>query len=124
MKRRHFLQRLLPLGLAATSLASLVARAAAVCTHTPGWLVGRLRTFYDPVLGKACRQPVGHGLARFDAICEEDFDNSFRALVVADYAASRIVAGGVDGWLLSETETIMYRAVFLADVRQAALPKP
>jgi hypothetical protein len=115
MQRRQLLKYLLPAGVAVVGLLSSLSLqgSSALCTRlTPSRLLQRLRPFSDIGLGKAVAMPVGNGLQRFDALCEENFEAGYRALVVQDFVAGKLIH--VDGWLLSETEALTHRALYLS----------
>jgi hypothetical protein len=125
MQRRQLFKYLLPVGLAAAGLSAgiLMPGRSSSCTRlTASRLLQRLHPFSDVVLGKATALPVGNGLQRFDALCEENFEAGYRALVVQDFAAGKLAR--VDDWLLSETEALTHRAVYLSNVRQGVGSMP
>jgi hypothetical protein len=115
MQRRQFLKYLLPLGLATAGLVAGVSffRRSACTQLDDAQLLTRLKPFSDPELGKvmSLEAPTGD-LDDLRVMCKENFDQAYRARIAADFSAGK--TREVDGWLLSETEAITHRAVYLA----------
>lgn len=124
MQRRQFIKWLVPVSLVATGLVagvSIFRKSACAVLDLPA-LLKRLQLFSDAELGKKISLELGaNDLKRFDGLCEETFDESYRQLAAKDFAEGKIK--NVDGWLLSDTEVITHRSVYLYQVSlSGALP--
>jgi len=122
MQRRSFLKLLLPLG--ALSLGTLLAgcrpSASVDCLSNSSLWLQRLKTFADPVLGKAAALSVSadeQKLKHLGDVCSRDFTGRYRQQAAKDFAAGKTVS--LDGWVVSETEAFTHRAVYLADALPA-----
>lgn len=114
MQRRHFLKLTLSLGALLTGCGP---SASVDCVSNSAPWLQRLKAFGDPVLGKvaALSLPAGEQkLKSLGDVCSNSFAERYRQQAATDFAGGKIVS--LDGWVLSETEAFMHRAVYLASV--------
>jgi len=113
MERRIFLKMTLPL---IALLAGCRPRASVDCLSNSAEWLQRLRSFADPVLGKAAAQVLPDHLPAPRAVCAKGFAERYRQEAAADFAAGKIMS--LEGWQISETEALIHRAVYLSDVQR------
>jgi len=125
MQRRQLLKLLVPVGMLAAGVVAGVSvfRHVACKALDSSSLLQYLKPFADEALGKAvAAHPVADDPKHFESLCEERFDEGYRELVTRDFVAGKV--NSVDGWLLSETETLTHYLVYLSGARQAVGSAP
>lgn len=84
-------------------------------SNSAEWL-RQLRRFADPVLGRAASKVLPDHLPAPRNVCAEDFAERYRQEAAANFAAGKVVS--LEGWIVSETEAVTHRAVYLSDAQR------